>query len=159
MTANRKGSPGTPPTVRKGRGTRAMQETLREVAPGLWVSDQDSAHALRGDFALVVDCTGWARPTGSTGHAWTPEDLDAIVGRVAPFREAGKPVLVHCRRGVSRSACAAAAVILATGEADTVNGALARTTFESKKPSSQSVGGLRKWWKARVAARQVGLFG
>lgn len=136
-----------------------MQETLREVAPGLWVSDQDSAHALGGDFALVVDCTGWARPTGSTGHAWTPEDLDAIVARVAPLLKAGKPVLIHCRRGVSRSACAAAAVLLADGGAATVRGALAKTTFESKAPSSQSVGGLRKWWKARVAARQVGLFG
>jgi hypothetical protein len=136
-----------------------MIDTLREVMPGLWVSDLESARTLGEDFALVVDCTGWARPTGSTGHTWTPEDLDGIVSRVAPLLESGEPVLIHCRRGVSRSACAAAAVLLATGASDSVKGALARTAYEAKKPSSQSVGGLRKWWKARVDARQVGLFG
>lgn len=142
-----------------------MVESLREVSPGLWVSDIDSAGILGDDFALVIDCTGkapparnkvHARPTGSTGHSWTVEDLDGIVRLVEAHRAAG-PVLIHCRRGVSRSVCAAAAVLLATGVCSTVDGALIRTKFRGETPATQSVAGLRRWWRAREERRQMTL--
>ena len=134
-----------------------MAETLREVAPNLWVSDFESAMTVGDEFALVVDCTGTsdygnripARPTGKTGHTWTVADLERITIKVAARLSAGKTVLVHCRQGRSRSVCAAAAVLLEMGQVETVEEALAQTMLPGSSPASQSVSGLRKWWSAR----------
>lgn len=140
-----------------------MNETLREITPSIWIADAESALALRDEFGLVFDCTGEApvggnvhhvRPSGSTGHAWTEDDLDWIVAKAELYLGRGQTLLFHCRRGVSRSPCAAAAVLLATGQARTVDGAVEMTAFPGTSPASQSVAGLRRWWKARQAARQ-----
>lgn len=141
-----------------------MLETLREVSPNIWVSDMESASIVGADFTLVIDCTGKGqhrdnvvhlRPTGSTSHAWTVTDLDAVAQHALA---AQGPVLVHCRRGVSRSPCAAAAAILALGRAKTVDQALAMTKYQDATPASQSVAGLRKWWKERQPRPQLALF-
>ena len=143
-----------------------MMETLREVSTNLWVSDIESAAIVGDDFALVVDCTGkarigkngiHARPTGATGHAWTVKDLDWITDLASTLVKDGRPVLVHCRRGVSRSPCAAAAVLLALGLAKNVDHALSKTKVFDTVPASQSVAGLRKWWKTVQDRRQLAL--
>jgi len=136
---------------------KPITETLREVHSDLWVSDQDSAQLMGDDFRCVLDCTGRnyhfpntvnVVPTGTTNHTWTEDDLDRIV-RIAVGMLQHGPVLIHCRRGVSRSACAAAAVILALGEADGIVSALEKTRFEDQKISVHSKAGLRRWWAAR----------
>ena len=143
-------------------GRKPIYESLREVRPDLWVSDQESARTIGDDFGCVIDCTGkhWqypntvnARPTGATNHTWTVDDLDRIVFIVTRMLEHG-PVLIHCRRGVSRSACAAAAVLLALGEAEGVATAIAKTRFEDQKISVNSMAGLKRWWAARQADLQ-----
>lgn len=141
-----------------------MRETLRQVAANLWVSDLESAAEVGGDFTVVLDCTGKttgrnvleSRPTGSTNHTWTVEDLDTLTDRAGRILEGQGTVLIHCRRGVSRSACAAAAVLLAQGKASSVKDALARTAIPGSPPASQSVSGLQKWWAAQ---NQMSLFG
>lgn len=146
---------------------KAMNETLREITPSIWIADAQSALVLRSDFGAVFDCTGQApsgtnvhhvRPTGSTGHAWTVDDLDGIVAVAKEYLERSQILLFHCRRGVSRSPCAAAAVLLATGQASTVEQALEITTLPDTMPASHSVAGLRRWWRARQSARQQRLF-
>lgn len=143
-------------------------ESLRAITDALWIADAESALALRSEFEIVIDCTGEAplggnvyhcRPTGATGHTWTEDDLDWIAQKGALYLGRGKNVLVHCRRGVSRSPCAAAAILLATGQAGSVDAALAMTTLPGTSPATQSVAGLRRWWKAREAARQQTLPG
>lgn len=134
-----------------------MERTLRKVADNLWVADVDSAVEKADKVHLIVDCLGGttyngtkakilrARPTGSTGHAWTPADLDRITNivlRVWPSHR----VLVHCRRGVSRSPVAAAAILLASGRAKTIESALAMTAAPGQRPATQSVAGLKLWW-------------
>lgn len=147
-----------------------MTETLREVAPKLWVSDIGSAGVVGEDFSLVIDCTGGqgptngngrtvpVRPTGRTNHAWSEADLNTIVGVVTMRLEAGGNVLIHCNRGVSRSACAAAAVLLWTEQAESLAGALDKVAVEGRRPNNHSVGGLRLWWEAQEAAIQPELF-
>ena len=137
-----------------------MQETLREVSKNLWVSDFESARMVEDDFTLVVDCTGRAPdrwngisipPTGITNHYWTVEDLNRITIKVSARLRAGKPVLIHCSRGVSRSVTAAAAVLLDLGRAHTVKDALAKTMYPGTKPNAHSIAGLKEWWDAQIA--------
>jgi rhodanese-related sulfurtransferase len=146
-----------------------LEETLREVYPGLWVGDEESAAVIGDDYSLVIDCTGRGptlgngrtlpcRPTGNSNHAWSVSDLSTIVGVAGLRIEAGGTVLIHCRRGVSRSATAAAAVLLWLGEAETVNAAIGKAQVEGQRPSSHSVGGLKKWWADWSAKQQPTLF-
>ena len=146
-----------------------MEETLREVRPGLWVGDEESAAILGDDYSLVIDCTGRGptlgngktlpcRPTGNSNHAWTVADLNTIVSVVGCRIEAGGTVLIHCSRGASRSACAAAAVLLWLGEAETVAKALEKVKAEGRRPNSHSVGGLKKWWEDYTARMQPSMF-
>ena len=147
-----------------------METVLREVLPNLWVSDADSASVISdtfGDIDLVLDCTGRdkprrnllnVRPTGSTSHSWTVEDLDEIVHLVKAKRQFERKVLIHCQSGRSRSTCAAAAVLLALGLEKTVTRAIDRTKIPGTNVNTQSLGGLKKWWGAKLRERQISLF-
>lgn len=147
-----------------------MRETLREVAPNLWVSDIESAEILGEDFDIVVDCTGKGPthgmggvrtvkivPTGKTNHRWTYKDLENLSkGTVGNLRH-GKKILIHCRRGISRSATGAAAVLLRMGKARNVAHALKLVQFGGSRPNSHSVAGLKEWWDEYQSKRQVKL--
>ena len=142
-------------------------KTLRKVTNNLSVADLESANAVGSNYALVVDCTGKAaktpnrvhlRPTGTTSHSWTVADLDAITEKAVPLLKEGKLVLVHCRRGISRSTCAAAAILLALGEARNVDHALSFTKYPDSTPNAESVTGLRRWWRAVQERKQTTLF-
>ena len=143
-----------------------MQSTLRKVANNLWVSDVESAIEKANSFAVIIDCLGdtsyggtkakilHVRPTGSTGHAWTIEDLNKITRVMSKVWPANR-VLIHCRRGASRSPVAAAAALLAAGMAHDPEAALAKTAAPGLRPATQSVSGLLAWW----ADRQQGKLG
>jgi hypothetical protein len=136
------------------------KETIREVRQNLWVADQQSAEVLGMDFDYTVNCTGElplgiganhdnVTPTGSTGHAWEPPDLNEIVRCVIPALKEGKTVLIYCKRGISRSTTAAAACLLAMGDAPTLENAIDRTRSHVRVPASQCVGGLKRWWESQ----------
>lgn len=133
----------------------------RQVHPCLYVGSL-AARARSNDFDLVVDCLGATTascgcpvvvvtPTGRTGHTWSAIDLGLIISEVVPVIEEGGTVLVHCRRGVSRSATAAAAVLLALGVVDDVDDALERARHPRRRPATSSEGSLKAWWVKRVA--------
>jgi len=133
------------------------EETIREVYPNLWVADQQSAEVIGTDFDYTVNCTGElplgiglnhdnVPPSGSTTHAWEPSDISEIVGHVVPRLKEGGTVLIYCKRGISRSTTAAAACLLAMGEAPTLEDALDQTRSLVRVPASQCVGGLKRWW-------------
>lgn len=138
-----------------------MERTLRKVADNLWVGDVESAMEKADKFHVIVDCLGdtiyggtkakilHARPTGSTGHAWTVRDLDRITNAITKVWP-GHRVLIHCRRGVSRSPVAAAAILLAAGRARNPEEALAITAAPGQRAATQSVAGLRAWWAAKA---------
>lgn len=144
-----------------------MADTLRSPIPRLWLSDAESAGIVRPVVALVVDCTGDApeganvihvTPSGRTNHSWSNADLDRIVAAVAKVHQINNPdstgkVLIHCRRGVSRSVTAAAAYLLHVGRASSVEDALAKTSLPGYAPASQSVAGLKRWWQERQQGR------
>ncbi|MBB2903514.1 ADP-ribosyl-[dinitrogen reductase] hydrolase [Kineococcus radiotolerans] len=91
--------------------TRGLEP--REVAPGVWASDLDGARRSDRDFAVVSLC----RTGGRFGHDvqrfayFTDDDsnseiatvLDDVLDDVAALRAEGKPVLVHCHAGASRT--------------------------------------------------------
>jgi len=142
-------------------------ETLRAITDQLWVADQKSAAILGSDFDLTVNCTGElpvARgsymhldqsPTGKTNHSWTASDLNRIVATVSEVIADGGTVLVFCKRGVSRSATAAAAVLLAAGVVSSIQEAIDLVRAPTRKPANQCIGGLRKWFDDR---KQLSLF-
>lgn len=145
-----------------------VSETLREVVPGLWVSDIDSAAMLGDSVDLVIDCTGRGpcmgqrncldmRPEGNTAHIWDMEQLDTIASIATLKMDCGKTVMIHCRRGVSRSAAAAAAVLLWQGKAGSVDRALQMVAVGGKRMSSQTKSSLRRWWDYRAAKQQTRL--
>jgi len=145
---------------------KPIHETLREVSPDLWVSDRVSARMVGEDFALVVDCWGktkdapnkmHARPTGKTNHFWTVHDLVEIAKAAKPHLVAGRPVLIHCSRGVSRSTCAAAAVMMILGRVDTIDEGIAKARFDESRINSHSIGSARKFGKKVEARRQLKL--
>ena len=136
------------------------QETIREVYPNLWVADQQSAEVIGMDFDYTVNCTGEmpvgaglnhvnVPPSGTTAHAWKAPDLNEIVSHAVPVLEEGKTVLIYCKRGISRSATAAAACLLAMGEAPTLEDAIEQTRSRVRVPASQCVGGLKRWWESQ----------
>jgi protein-tyrosine phosphatase len=146
-----------------------MMETLREVAPNLWVSDRASAAVVGEDYDLVIDCTGNGPtkgngrtaslcPEGRTNHDWTPRQLMKIAGGVSKHLADGETVLIHCQRGVSRSSVAAAAVLLRMGVASTVQEALVKTRWDGRQPASVTVGSLKRWWKVYQGQRQGKMF-
>jgi len=150
-------------------GRKPVNETLREVRPNLWVSDQESAAVLGDDYDLVIDCTGRGPtrgnghtvsllPSGRTNHSWAPDQLNTIVFLATVRLERGESILIHCRRGVSRSACAAAAVLLWLEEAKDAKDALSKVAFGDQRMSGHSTASLKRWWKAEEEAAQPALF-
>ena len=142
-------------------------ETLRQISDlDLFVSDRASAAIIGDDFSRVVSCIKDAPtaancktlvvcPSGKTAHIWEVGDLDQITTIVMMRLEVGGDVLIHCRSGVSRSTVAAAAVLLKMGHVDNVKEALKLASWEGRKPASQSVGSLKRWWAAQ---NQTSLF-
>lgn len=137
------------------------KETLREVGTNLWVSDYASAQVIGEDFDLTVQCITdvltFARgtkhlevtPSGKTNHSWTEADLNRIVFHAIDTLGRQGSVLIYCNRGRSRSACAAAAVLLASGEASDVQEALKKVSHNGSRPATTSIGGLNRWWRDR----------
>lgn len=144
-------------------------ETLREVIPGLWVSDIESARIMGADFDLVIDCTGRGptrgngstvsvTPKGKSNHDWTEKQLTKLAEGIAKWIRKDKTVLIHCQRGVSRSSVVAAAVLLWMGLEITTARAIRRTRWSGRQPANQTVGSLKRWWAARGLQRQQQLF-
>lgn len=132
-----------------------MKETLRQVGKNLWVADLDSAVTVQDSFGLIIDCEGGGScknslvmsPTGKTSHSWTARDLNQIISFALPALRNGKQVLLHCHRGVSRSACAAAAILIATGEAEILEDALAKVATSGRGPAVVTVSSLKGWFR------------
>jgi len=131
-----------------------MKENLRQVGKNLWVSDRESAALVQDSFALILDCEGdgacenavQVAPTGKTNHTWEAHDLERIIKLALPVLETQQDVLIHCRHGRSRSACAAAAVLIARQEAHDLEEALAKTRAAEKIPAVVTVASLRRWY-------------
>jgi protein-tyrosine phosphatase/membrane-associated phospholipid phosphatase len=105
------------------------------VADGVWIGRVPSARELaRSSFASVVDLSAErSLDAGNRDVAVFPildltppshETLTAAAAAIERLCDRG-PVLVCCALGYSRSACAVAAWLLATGRATTVESALA----------------------------------
>jgi ADP-ribosyl-[dinitrogen reductase] hydrolase len=85
----------------------------REVADGVWAADLDGARSSSTDFAVVSLCrTGSRFPHEVQRFAYLTDDdanseLDAVLADVlddiAALRADGRPVLVHCFAGQSRT--------------------------------------------------------
>ena len=85
----------------------------REVADGIWAADLDGARHSSPDFAVVSLCRTGARfPHEVQRFAYLTDDdanseLDAVLADVlddmAALRADGRPVLVHCFAGQSRT--------------------------------------------------------
>ncbi|WP_164700301.1 ADP-ribosylglycohydrolase family protein [Modestobacter sp. KNN46-3] len=92
---------------------RSLRIEPREVLPGVWAADLDGARISARDFAVVSLC----RTGEPFGHevqrfAYLTDDdanseLDAVLADVlddiAALRAEGRPVLVHCHGGASRT--------------------------------------------------------
>lgn len=133
---------------------------------GLFISDAETAAATCQDYDLVIDCIDHEYtapnkvvivPTGKTNHSWTIADLNKIIAAALPVMRAGGKVLIHCRRGVSRSAVGAAAILLGCGRSQSVKMALIKTGGDTD-PNPQSVKGLTDWLKLRESKAQPSLF-
>jgi hypothetical protein len=139
----------------------------RQIAKmNLWVSDCDTAAQTCGDYDLVIDCIDHSyncdhkiviTPSGKTNHSWTIADLNKIITAALPVMKDGGKVLIHCRRGVSRSAVGAAAILLGSGRSQSVKMALLKSCVDGE-PNSQSVKGLSDWLKLRESKAQPSLF-
>jgi ADP-ribosyl-[dinitrogen reductase] hydrolase len=85
----------------------------REVVPGVWAADLDGARHSSTDFAVVSLCrTGSAFPHEVQRFAFLSDDeqnsevdavLDDVLQDIAALRAEGRPVLVHCHGGASRT--------------------------------------------------------
>lgn len=94
---------------------------LREVAPRLWVGAYKSQRQRPdGKWGLVVDLYGVSKPWDADVLLSRPFDdgeyipdglLDEVEEHVWQTRHDGKPVLIHCQAGVSRSVSIAYAML------------------------------------------------
>lgn len=85
----------------------------REIADGVWAADLDGARHSSPDFAVVSLCrTGSRFPHEVQRLAYLTDDdanseldavLDDVLGDIAALRAEGRPVLVHCFAGQSRT--------------------------------------------------------
>jgi len=101
----------------------------REIAAGVWLGRVPSAHEIQ--FASIVDMTAELAIDASQVHYRNIAVLDLTVpsaaqieAAVRAIEEMPKPLLVCCALGVSRSATAVAAWLLASGRASTVEEAI-----------------------------------
>jgi len=95
-------------------------------------------------------------PTGGNSHKWSPEDLDVIVELAEGCLDKNRRVIIHCGRGVSRSTCAAAAVLLHRGVTSDVDDAVARARNPERQPVATALASLRSWWVGRESNRRQG---
>ncbi|MCW2678576.1 MAG: putative ADP-ribosyl glycohydrolase family protein [Modestobacter sp.] len=102
---------GSPERPYEAVETRGLEP--REVAEGVWAADLDGARHSSTDFAVVSLCrTGTRFPHDVQRFAYLTDDdanseLDAVLADVLDDIEAlradGRPVLVHCFAGQSRT--------------------------------------------------------
>ena len=131
----------------------------------LFICDQKEVVHFGGQFDDIIDCTTdgvthaftskvcHVPPSGKNDHNWTVEDLDIITELVAGSLARGRRVLIHCGRGVSRSSCAAAAVLLHLGKSRTIEGAVGKARHPEREPVKTAVAGLKGWWASRQQGR------
>lgn len=112
----------------------SAQEAYSEVGPGLWVGRR----ARRGEYPPEADCvidmtSEFAKPAYHPKNAdyLCVPTLDAYIPEDEEFSEAvlavkDQKVFVHCANGHGRSATFAAALLLARGQADSIDDALAK---------------------------------
>ncbi|WP_164701680.1 ADP-ribosylglycohydrolase family protein [Modestobacter sp. KNN46-3] len=98
-----------------GRHVAARSRRLepREVVDGVWASDLDGARASSRDFAVVSLCrTGepfghdvqrFAYLTDDDANSEVDAVLADVLDDIAALRAEGRPVLVHCHGGASRT--------------------------------------------------------
>ena len=136
---------------------------MRHPHPDLQLMISGKAEVAQVGVAFddIVDCTTegvqhlWmpavlhCPPTGKNDHNWTVEDLDTIVELVKGCLDQDRKVLIHCGRGVSRSTCAAAAVLLYLGKAQSVEEAVALTRHPERAPVKTALASLEAWWLTR----------
>jgi len=137
---------------------------MRQPIPdlGLYICGKDEVAAVGGAVQAIFDCTseGASRhphmgkvrhvpPSGKNDHHWSPKDLDLITDLVSGSIRSGSKVLIHCGRGVSRSTCAAAAVLLHMGRASSVTEAVALACHPDRQPVKTALASLNSWWAGR----------
>jgi ADP-ribosyl-[dinitrogen reductase] hydrolase len=93
--------------------SRSPRLEPREVVPGVWAADLDGARHSSRDFAVVSLCrTGEPFGHEVQRYAYLTDDdanseVDAVLADVlddmAALRAEGRPVLVHCHGGASRT--------------------------------------------------------
>jgi protein-tyrosine phosphatase len=117
--------------------------------------------AIGGAFDDIFDCTVEGEshehqakvlhvpPTDTHSHRWTEDDLDVISELVMGCLEQDRRVLIHCGRGVSRSTCAAAAVLLSMGRATEVEQAVEMVRDSKRAPVNTALASLKRWWANR----------
>lgn len=111
----------------------SSEPTSHEVAPGVWVGRRPFPEDLPAGVALIVDLTAEFPVAGGVAARATviwlpaldargpdPAALRAVVARVLSTEG---PVYIHCAAGHGRSAAAAAAVLIARGDAPDIDGA------------------------------------
>lgn len=125
------------------------------------VASERDAVRMAGLFDDIIDCTTEGAPhlcrdhvlhvppTGKNSHDWTSDDLDTITELAEGCLLSGRKVLIHCGRGVSRSTCAAAAVLLVMGYAKTVEQAVNLTRDPDRVPVKTALASLSRWWADR----------
>lgn len=136
-----------------------MRQPLQDLP--LMIAGKREVPAIGAQFDDIFDCTveGLAHehlnkvlhipPTGTHTHRWEADDLDMIVELAEGCLDQGRRVLIHCGRGVSRSACAAAAVLLHMGKVAEVEEALALVKDATRMPVNTAQASLKRWWKDR----------
>ncbi|MCW3040416.1 MAG: putative ADP-ribosyl glycohydrolase family protein, partial [Solirubrobacterales bacterium] len=100
------------PTVRH-EAARSPRIEPREVLPGVWAADLDGARHSSRDFAVISLCrTGepfghdvqrFAYLTDDDANSEVDAVLADVLDDVAALRAEGRPVVVHCHGGASRT--------------------------------------------------------
>ena len=70
---------------------------------------------------------------------------------------AGRPVLIHCSRGVSRSTCAAAALMLILGRVESIDEGVKIAAMPGQRINSHSLGSARVFGGKVAKRRQLKL--
>lgn len=134
------------------------QPARQEIADGIWIGRAPAPHE-RQRFRALVDLTA---ELPVRGDSWVPmldlalpgdEQLDAAA---LAIENSPRPALVCCALGYSRSAAAAAAWLIASGRAASVDDALARVRQARPQVavSARLTARLRHWAEQRAEQRQ-----
>jgi protein-tyrosine phosphatase len=141
-----------------------------QIQPGVWIGRRPLLGDLPGDVQLIVDCTAEFRlaPGISPDRQYVNLPmLDHSVPTLAAFGQlieslSTRPetMYIHCAQGHGRSALVAAAVLLARGDATSIDGAMEqiRCVRSRVKLGVTQRALLEAWWsqaQSRRTTREV----